>query len=1056
MNGRHAGLHLSAGIVVAGTAAAYALVGLAALQLALPPGHASPLYPSAGIALAMTLVAGWPALIGTALGAFVVNLVTHATQSGALAPPAVWVSAATAIGAMLQAAAGAWLVRRAIPPSLELAEPTVIARFALLGGPVACLVSAGVGVGALVAAGIVPEAQALENAATWWVGDTLGVLIGAPVALAFVAQPAEIWRPLRRTVALPLMGACALLAAGTLAVASWDDERLQVRFEADASALAAAAELRLAVPEQALRAIEGAYLAAGPFDAARLRAAASWWLSQPYGLQAIGYSVRIPRDGIEALESAARDDGLREFRVFERDASLAAADAEMVVIRLIEPLDGNAGALGVNALSIGAARRAIGIARDSGRPAATAGFGLTQSARDETGVVLYQALREGTAQAPASAFHGVVFVTLRVERMFESLQADLPAHLQWCLVDLDPQVSRARLAGAPGCESAAAGSRFELRRDISFGGRRWEWRVRGDERALTGLQRPNAWLFSVAGLTAAALLGLLLLLGSGRARRIESAVAARTLDLEREVAERRAAEERLRDGERRLRGIVDHVPIGVLFLDPGGRIVQANPRACEMFRQDAASIAGRAVVDLVADDDVPAIRDDRARLLNGEIDVADRRMRMQRADGSRFQARVRATALRDDAGRARWLVAVVEDITEHLRLEQAERDRDRAETASRMKSDFVSRMSHELRTPLNAMIGFAQLLGLEEGRQDPAGPAREWSRQIQRAGWHLLDMINETLDLARIESGALPLVRQPLALAPLVDAAVAMVAQRAAQRGIAIECRVGDAAVLGDETRLTQIVTNLLSNAVKYNRDGGSVRVVAQDHGDGRVALEVVDTGLGMTPSQLDSLFQPYNRLGREASGIEGTGLGLAISRRLAEMMDGTLEARSEAGRGSRFLLVLPAAPAPAVPSQGHGPPASAAGYRRRKVHYIEDNETNVEVMRGVLAQRPQIELDVSTLGLDGLAAVKRSRPDLILLDMQLPDVSGLELLRHLKLDDDTAPIPVVVVSADATPRRMHDAMRLGAIQYVTKPLDLSRFLQTVDEILDAAETRWG
>jgi CheY-like chemotaxis protein len=224
---------------------------------------------------------------------------------------------------------------------------------------------------------------------------------------------------------------------------------------------------------------------------------------------------------------------------------------------------------------------------------------------------------------------------------------------------------------------------------------------------------------------------------------------------------------------------------------------------------------------------------------------------------------------------------------------------------------------------------------------------------------------------------------------------------------------------------------------------------------DGLVEVIVSDTGLGMTTTQMQALFQPYNRLGREAGPIEGTGIGLVISRRLAELMGGALLVRSKAGVGSEFTLRMPAAidevpPPPLALETGPAP------YRQRSVLYIEDNETNVEVMRGVLLQRPQVELSVVHNGLDGVGAVRRLRPDLVLLDMGLPDISGLELLRHLKHDDDIAGIPVIVVSADATAARIEEALTLGALHYVTKPLEVARFLTVLDEALERVETRWG
>jgi CheY-like chemotaxis protein/anti-sigma regulatory factor (Ser/Thr protein kinase) len=320
-------------------------------------------------------------------------------------------------------------------------------------------------------------------------------------------------------------------------------------------------------------------------------------------------------------------------------------------------------------------------------------------------------------------------------------------------------------------------------------------------------------------------------------------------------------------------------------------------------------------------------------------------------------------------------------------------------------------------------------------------------------------MINDTLDLSRIESGMLKLEPTALELAPLVSAALAMVEPAAEKRGLRIEQKLDRRAraVMGDETRIKQILTNLLSNAVKYNVDGGSIVVRSRAIETQVVEITVSDTGLGMTRAQMDELFQPYNRLGRERTTVEGTGIGLVISRRLAELMGGSLRAQSVAGEGSNFILTLPRAPnAEGGLTTESELPTEPASYRQRRVHYIEDNETNIEVMRGILSQRAQIGLEVSLNGLDGLAAVRQRRPDLILLDMHLPDIGGLELLRHLKDDDDLGSIPVVVVSADATAAHIEAALTAGAAHYVTKPVNLASFLAILDELLDAMDTHFG
>ena len=302
---------------------------------------------------------------------------------------------------------------------------------------------------------------------------------------------------------------------------------------------------------------------------------------------------------------------------------------------------------------------------------------------------------------------------------------------------------------------------------------------------------------------------------------------------------------------------------------------------------------------------------------------------------------------------------------------------------------------------------------------------------------------------------------EPVALEtePLVSAALAMVEPAAEKRGLQIETQLDRRAhaVLGDETRIKQILTNLLSNAVKYNIDGGRIVVRSRLTEAQVIEIAVSDSGLGMTRAQLDELFQPYNRLGRERTAVEGTGIGLVISRRLAELMGGSLRAQSVAGEGSNFILTLPRAPGgDGSPSSTSEMPTQTAHYRQRRVLYIEDNETNIEVMRGMLLRRPQVSLSVAMNGLDGLAAVRLHRPSLILLDMHLPDIDGLELLRHLKDDDELGSIPVVVVSADATAAHIEAALTAGAAHYITKPVNLASFLAILDDLLEDIDTHFG
>ena len=1044
------------------TLAAYLVAARLALLLTIPPSVASPLFPAAGIALVAVLVWGrgmWAAVLLGSVGA---NL-WHAASIGEVSPLDLAVAGGIGLGAALQAGVGATLIKRYVGEPLTLAEPAQLWRFFALGAPLACVISASVGLAVLASAGQISAAQALPHWAAWWAGDTLGVLIFAPLVLSLIGRPAEEWAPRRGSVALPLLLVTLLMGLGVREVIRLDAARQRHAFEREADSAAHAVQARLMQPLQALEAMRG-LVSETTLDRRAFARASAPWLIDGGGLRALGWNERVARADVAAFEAREQAGGAAGFHVFDRrDAGVAeVGDGDAQVIRYIEPLAENAAALGVNVQSIAITRVAIAQAARSGVPVASAGFKLIQGG---TGVVLYQAVyrgQPGTAAERVPAQRGFVFATLRPDEVLRAASAMLSSSLRLCLLDNDAPPATRVLAGPPDCEHLKPFTPLHVL-PVAMAGRQWDLRVYASAPLATSAG--STWPFALVGLLAAAMLGALLLIVTGRARRIEAAVLQRTAELEQrsaelqaEVAERQRTTAALRDSQQRLRNILDHTPIGVAYTDTEGRIREANPKLREMLGVLGRRLAASHIADLLHPDDRQAETDARARLLAGEVPMARWHLRCLATDGRMLWAQVGVSVLRDVQGQAKRMVWVFEDITEHLALEEAQRARRGAEAANKAKSEFLSRMSHELRTPLNAMLGFTQLLELD--RRQPLAPHQlEWTGQVRQAGWHLLHMINDTLDLARIESGHIELEPRALDLAELVASATALLAHNAEKRGVQIEVRLFEQAraVLGDHTRVKQILTNLLSNAIKYNVDQGHVLIASYTTAAGRVALEVSDTGPGMNAGQLAQLFQPFNRLGRDAGPIEGTGIGLVISLRLAELMGGTLRAQSNPGSGSTFILELPAsvtAPLPR-PIDGHADVPDAS-YRQRVVHYVEDNETNAEVMRGIMALRPQVKLEISMLGLDGLSAIRQQRPSLILLDMHLPDIDGLELLRHLQADPDTADIPVIVVSADATEARIAEAMAAGATHYLTKPVNVPQFLAALDEMLEQLDTMFG
>jgi PAS domain S-box-containing protein len=393
-------------------------------------------------------------------------------------------------------------------------------------------------------------------------------------------------------------------------------------------------------------------------------------------------------------------------------------------------------------------------------------------------------------------------------------------------------------------------------------------------------------------------------------------VERRTRALAGEMIERRRITGALARSEQRLRTLVANTPVGIIEMTSDSRIVQANPYFCQLLEAREPALVGRGLLDLVEPDARDEVQRAWAGVAGGSVDRLQRRCRLRRDDRSLVSVDVVASPIRDAKGRIVRVVSVIQDLSESERRGLAEMAREKAEAASRAKTEFVARMSHELRTPLNAMLGFAQLLA---NRPDqPLTPEQaDAVRVIEQSGWHLLDMINELLELSRIESGHIRVELGPVDLEAAVAECIHLVGSLGTLPTVTISTRIARDAVsvLADSGRLRQVLLNLLSNAIKYNRAGGTVRIeAAAVPGTACIELRVHDTGTGMTEEQLAHLFEPFNRLGRDDT-IPGTGIGLVIARNLVELMNGTLAARSRLGEGSCFTVTLPSAPRATSPA---------------------------------------------------------------------------------------------------------------------------------------------
>ena len=438
-----------------------------------------------------------------------------------------------------------------------------------------------------------------------------------------------------------------------------------------------------------------------------------------------------------------------------------------------------------------------------------------------------------------------------------------------------------------------------------------------------------------------------------------------------------------------------------------------------------------------------------ARALRGEevndVDVFIRPPGRQRGSWASCVAR----PFCDEEGKNLGGLVVFRDITPRKAMEaDLLRAKHEAEKANRAKSEFLSRMSHELRTPLNGVLGFAQLL------QRSASLSTKQRRQadhILKAGRHLLDLVNEVLDIARIEAGNMTLSSEPILVETALAESLAILKPLAGEHGVHIKIVPLEREwfIQADNQRLKQILLNLISNAVKYNHPGGTVTLSACEQPGDRLRLAVSDTGLGIAAEKLEHLFEPFNRLGAERSAVEGTGLGLALTERLTNAMGGSLSVSSEEGVGSMFTVDFPLASPPSQrPVPREQEPSTPAGIPSLTLLHVEDNPANLQLVEDILTDCPAVRLLTAMQARLGLDLARQHRPGLILLDVHLPDFPGDEFLRRMRADPTIRDIPVVILSADATLSQSERLRSLGVREYLTKPLDVARLLEVINASL--------
>ena len=517
--------------------------------------------------------------------------------------------------------------------------------------------------------------------------------------------------------------------------------------------------------------------------------------------------------------------------------------------------------------------------------------------------------------------------------------------------------------------------------------------------------------------------------------------------------------QRLRDSQFYARSLFESNVDALMTTDPSGFITDIN--------KQMELLTGRTRDELIGAPFKGHFTDPQRAMASIELVLSEKKitnfeLTARARDGKETVVSFNATTFFDRDRNLQGVFGAARDVTEAklLDLELQEKNaelegaRSTAERANQAKSDFLSSMSHELRSPLNAILGFAQLM--ESDALPPTPIQQENLSQILQAGWHLLKLIDQILDLAKVESGRIPLMQETVSMAEVLVECESMIEHLAKQKGIDITFPAFQEPCLvrADHTRVKQVVINLLSNAIKYNVLQGRVEVTCQEPTPGRIRVSIRDTGSGLHPEQMGQLFQAFNRLGQEAGGEEGTGIGLVVAKRLVELMGGVIGVESVVGAGSLFWFELLAgdhdSQPPSTPALvEQKPPVRNTGLQSHTLLYVEDNAANLKLVEQIITRHPDLRLISATKGLRGLEMAREFQPDLILMDINLPDINGFEVLKALRDDPATAHILVVAVSANAMPRDIERARRAGFFSYLTKPIKIAEFMDTLDRALE-------
>lgn len=926
-------------VPIIGIALAYLLTGRFGLLLAIPPGYSTLIWPPSGIALASVLIYGYRVWPGVLLGSVLVNVWTGLdTSSLSTIIDSLSVPMAIGCGAAIQAIIGAYLVRRFAHFPNSLFNEREILWFLFWGGPVSCLANSTIGVTSLVLAGKIPATSALTNIGTWWIGDTIGVFIFAPLVLVWMMRPLEVWKPRRITMTIPICSMFVLTVAAVAFGVNWEKRQLTLQFDRQTTALAVALDKSLATHNEVVQSLVQFYAASLRFSRADFKAFVHHPLKTHDGIQALEWAPLV-RDHVRGrFETDVREEGFPDFQITERDNDgkliRAAQRAEYAPIRYIEPFEENKVAFGFDPTSNPQRRQAMNLARDTGKAIASARIRLLQDTEERYGTIIFFPVYKGgnihtTMEDRRQHIVGYMIGVFRFDDIINAALQGLDTNgLVYRLIDASAPTSEQYLFESDEWEqriftleergvfggSTPIGKRYSM----TTGGRNWKFDISPSQEYLAENRPQNVWLVLIAGMILTSLVGIFTMAVSGRSNMLREQVDRRT----------------------------------------------------EALRQ--------------------------------------------------------AT--------------------------------EKAEAANRAKSSFLSTMSHEIRTPLNGVLGLAQLLkdsNLDEDQQKKVNT-------ILSSGQTLLAIINDVLDMSKIEAGSLELEEKAFSLREFISTIVSPFQTLADDKGLELivdGSTAMDLIVKGDPVRLRQILWNLLSNAIKFT-NSGKIKLTIMDVAnldrledllptakDHLLYFSIEDTGPGIAPDRIGAIFDAFTQ---EDSSITrkhgGTGLGLAIVKQLAEILGGKIDVHSEIGEGTKFTVYLPFdnagnEEAYSVSLRGMGDDSNTI--TPLNVLLAEDNEVNALIAKAFLEKSGHSVRHVEN-GKLAVEVASEGWADLILMDIHMPEMNGIDATKIIRVTDVCKNVPIVGVTAEAFAERHAHFIQAGMVDVLTKPFTEQQLADTL------------